>query len=167
MTEHPNTPEAFELADLHLRREESVSATTATLYELLSDVNAMSAWSPDLVWARYDQGHGPRVGDWFTGHNAGPKGEWETRCTITEAVPGACFGWAVIVDGAPIGQWTYDLHAGDDGTRVTASWRVHNWVPILGTTLEELLALRAHTAASMERTLAALTSSVRERPTPR
>ena len=139
------------------------SASPGTLYELLSDVGRMSAWSPDVVSARYDEGHGPQVGDWFTGRNEGPKGQWETRCTITEAVPGESFGWAVVRDGAQIGHWTYDLLAEADGTRVTVTWQVHNWIPLLGATEQELLALRDRTATSMERTLAALASSVRGR----
>ena len=164
MTVQPDTLETFTRAELRLRRDIVASAPPATLYELLSDVGGMSAWSPDVVSARYDEGHGPRVGDWFTGRNVGPKGQWETRCTITEAVAGESFGWAVVVDGAQIGHWTYDVLAEDGGTRVTVTWRVHHWIPLLGTTEQDLLALRDRTATSMERTLAALASSVRGRP---
>jgi len=65
-------------------------------------VSAMPAWSPDLVSARYDDGHGPSVGSWFTGHNKDDSHEWETRMRVTEAEPAATFAWTVIVDGAEI-----------------------------------------------------------------
>ncbi|MET0450362.1 MAG: SRPBCC family protein [Mycobacterium sp.] len=148
-----------DVAELYLRRQTWVSTTPESVYALVSDVSAMGPLSPDVVWARFDDGDGPFVGSWFTGHNRGSKGEWETRCKITTAVPGVMFGWAVIVDAAIIGHWTYELAAQDEGTLVTETWQVHNWIPVLGASQDELLELRSHTARSMERTLAALATS--------
>jgi hypothetical protein len=146
----------LDVSRLRLRRRIRICATPAELYELVADVGAMTAWSPELVWARYDDADGPTVGSWFTGRNRGPKGEWETRSVITEAQSPDVFGWTVIVGGASIGQWTYSFQEDGDGTVVEVAWQVNNWIPVLGTTDDELERLKAHTAEMMETTLAAM-----------
>ncbi|MET0457064.1 MAG: SRPBCC family protein [Mycobacterium sp.] len=150
----------LDVSQLRLRRRIRMSATPAELYDLVADVGVMAAWSPELVWARYDDGDGPTVGSWFTGRNRGPKGEWETRSAITEAQPPDVFGWTVIVDGASIGQWTYSFQEDGDGTMVEVAWQVNNWIPVLGKTDVELGRLKEHTAEMMETTLAAMAEAM-------
>lgn len=150
----------LDVSHLRLRRRIRMSATPAELYERVADVSAMAAWSPELVWARYDDGGGPTVGSWFTGRNRGPKGEWETRSVITEARPPDMFGWTVIVDGASIGHWTYSFEEDGDGTMVEVAWQVDNWIPVLGRTDGELEQLKAHTAEMMDITLAAMADAL-------
>jgi uncharacterized protein YndB with AHSA1/START domain len=146
----------LDVSQLQLRRRIRIGAPPAELYELVANVSVMAAWSPELIWARYDDADGPIVGSWFTGRNRGSKGEWETRSVITDAQPPDVFGWTVIVDGASIGQWTYSFQEDGDGTMVEVTWQVNNWIPVLGTTDDELQRLKAHTAEMMETTLAAM-----------
>jgi hypothetical protein len=154
--------EPLDVSHLRLQRRIRVSCTPAVAYDLISDVGAMSSFSPELVWARYDDGHGPTVGSWFTGRNRGPKGEWDTRSRITEAEPGVSFGWTVMVDGRSIGQWTYRFEPDEHGTWIEEAWQVNNWIPILGRTPGELLELRSHTADMMDDTLRALARHIED-----
>jgi hypothetical protein len=150
----------IDLEELQLTRRTWVAAAPVEVYALISDVSAMSAWSPTLVCARYDDGHGPALGSWFTGLNRDGSHEWQTRMRVVEAQPGVSFAWTVVSGGADITTWRYTLRPERDGTSVEESWRVHTWLPLLGTTREELLALRSATAAGMEATLAALAGSI-------
>ena len=150
----------LDISRLRLRRRIRINATPTELYAAVADVGAMAAWSPELVWARYDDGEGPTAGSWFTGRNRGPKGEWETRSVITRAQPPEVFEWTVIVDGASIGQWTYSFQADGDATVVEVAWQVNNWIPVLGDTDDKLEQLKVHTSEMMETTLAAMADAL-------
>jgi hypothetical protein len=150
----------LDISRLRLRRRIRINATPTELYAAVADVGAMAAWSPELVWARYDDGEGPTAGSWFTGRNRGPKGEWETRSVITRAQPPEVFEWTVIVDGASIGQWTYSFQADGDATVVEVAWQVNNWIPVLGESDDKLEQLKVHTAEMMETTLAAMADAL-------
>ena len=150
----------IDLRELRLRRQQWVAATPAQMYDLISDVGAMTAWSPDLVSAHYDDGHGPFVGSWFTGRNKNEVHEWEVRMQITEAEPAVALAWTTFADGLEVARWRYAFQAQESGTLIEESWHVFRVTPLLGSTKQELLELRDHTEASMETTLAALASSV-------
>ena len=155
------TENGIDLSGLRLTRSKWVAASPMRVYELVSDVSAMAAWSPDLVHARYDETHGPTVGSWFTGRNRDETHEWDTRMRITEAEPGVSFAWIVTwQERDDITRWRYRLQPHDRGTLVVESWHVLRLPPVVGSTRAELLELRSRTASSMEATLAALASSV-------
>jgi uncharacterized protein YndB with AHSA1/START domain len=150
----------IDLRELRLRRQQWIAASPAQIYELISDVSAMPTWSPDLVSADYDDGHGPSVGAWFTGLNKDEVHEWQVRMQVTEAEPGVAFAWTTMADGLGVTRWRYAFQAQESGTLVEETWHVLRVTPLLGSTKEELLELRARTVVSMETTLAALASSV-------
>jgi len=79
----------IDVRELQLERWIWAAAPPSTVYQLIGDVSAMAAWSPDLMSAQYDDGDGPWVGSWFTGLNRDENHDhpWQTRVRITEAEP--------------------------------------------------------------------------------
>ncbi|MFG2811717.1 SRPBCC family protein [Streptomyces sp. NPDC048410] len=59
-----------ELSELRVRRERWIDAPPQTVYDLISDVEASAAWTPDLVSATYETEGAPRAGLWVTAVNA-------------------------------------------------------------------------------------------------
>ena len=54
-----------------------VARSPEVLYDMVSDVTRMGEWSPVCTACWWDDGDGPRIGAWFTGHNESPN--WSPR----------------------------------------------------------------------------------------
>jgi hypothetical protein len=92
------------------------------LYRMISDVTRMGEWSPVCKACWWDDGEGPRVGAWFTGHNESPERDpWETRSLVVAASSGEEFAFAV---GGTWARWGYAFTPVPGGTEVTESWEV-------------------------------------------
>lgn len=92
------------------------------LYEMVADVTRMGEWSPVCKQCWWDDGDGPRVGAWFTGHNESPERDpWETRSEVVAASPGKEFAFTV---GGTWVRWGYAFIGVPGGTQVTESWQV-------------------------------------------
>jgi ribosome-associated toxin RatA of RatAB toxin-antitoxin module len=50
-----------------------VARAPEVLYDMVSDITRMGEWSPVCTAGWWDEGDGPRVGAWFTGHNETPE----------------------------------------------------------------------------------------------
>jgi hypothetical protein len=101
----------------------SVARSPEDLYDLVSDVTRMGAWSPicKACWWE-DEDTGPRVGAWFGGRNETVEhGVWETRSQVIAADRGREFAWEV---GAGLVRWGYRFTPEDGGTRLTESWQL-------------------------------------------
>ncbi|MET9224358.1 SRPBCC family protein [Lentzea sp. NPDC003310] len=146
----------MDLSEFTFTRRAWVDATPADVYGLVSDVSAIGRWSPNASGAAYDDGAGPEVGAWFSGHNRRDGKEWTTRSQVVTAEPGAAF--AFVVGGADDGivEWTWSLRAQGRGTVAAQSWRLLRTDPLLGDTRADLVALRDYMAVSAESTLTAL-----------
>jgi hypothetical protein len=93
-----------------------VAASPEEVYAVVSDVTRTGEWSPVCQRCWWDDGDGPRVGAFFTGHNVTPGRAWDTRC---EADEGRAFGWSVTEGNV---YWRYAMAAVDDGTQLTETW---------------------------------------------
>ncbi|HUQ61592.1 SRPBCC family protein [Lentzea sp.] len=140
------------MTDFAFTRQAWVDATPAEVYRLVSDVSAISRWSPNATDAAYDDGAGPEAGAWFSGRNRRGDKEWTSRSQVVKAEPGAVF--AFVVDG--IVEWSWTLRAQGRGTVAEQSWRLLRLDPVLGRTEADVIALRDYMAASVETTLASL-----------
>jgi hypothetical protein len=89
------------------------------LYDMVSDVPRMGEWSPVCKACWWDDGAGPTVGSWFTGHNETTERTWETRSQVVTADRGREF--AYVVGGAWV-RWGYTFTPVEGGTRLTESW---------------------------------------------
>lgn len=96
-----------------------VAASPEVLYGLVSDVTRTGEWSPVCRACWWDEGAGPRVGDWFTGRNETPERVWETRSQVVAADPGREF--AFLVQGRFV-RWGYTMEPHGDRTVLTESW---------------------------------------------
>lgn len=104
-----------------LRYSESIviAGPPETLYDMVSDVTRMGEWSPVCKACWWDDGAGPTVGSWFTGHNETTERTWETRSQVVTADRGREF--AYVVGGAWV-RWGYTFTPVEGGTRLTESW---------------------------------------------
>jgi hypothetical protein len=96
-----------------------VACSPENLYDLVSDITRMGAWSPVCKDCWWDEGSGPEVGAWFTGRNELPERTWETRSEVVVADRGREF--AFIVNGSWT-RWGYVFTPVDGGTQLTESW---------------------------------------------
>jgi hypothetical protein len=96
-----------------------IARSPEDVYDLVSDITRMGAWSPVCKECWWDEGGGPQVGAWFTGRNELPERTWETRSEVVVADRGREF--AFIVNGSWT-RWGYVFASVDGGTRVTESW---------------------------------------------
>ncbi|MFB7573509.1 SRPBCC family protein [Streptomyces sp. NPDC056165] len=79
-------------------REVHISAEPSRVWEVVTDVEAMAGWSPELVRVEWQDGADrPAPGARYVGHNQNPfVGEWRTLAHITEAVPERSLSWCVL-----------------------------------------------------------------------
>ncbi|MET0863333.1 MAG: SRPBCC family protein [Nakamurella sp.] len=97
-----------------------VPATPAATYDLISDITAMSRYSPETVATEWlDGATEPLVGARFKGTNVIGKLRWSTKPTITAAERGSCFAFRVPGRSGPL--WTYLFEPVEGGTLVTES----------------------------------------------
>ncbi|MFG2956321.1 SRPBCC family protein [Streptomyces sp. NPDC048291] len=152
-----NAPfEGLDAADFAFTRRTWVDAAPALVYELVSEVSAISRWSPDADDVAFDPDAGPWGGAWFSGRNRRNGEVWTSRSQIVRADPGTAFGF--VVGGAENGivHWEWTLTPQGRGTVVQQSWRLLRLDPVLGATRADLDALRRHMTVSVESTLVAL-----------
>jgi Polyketide cyclase / dehydrase and lipid transport len=99
-----------------------IARTPEDLYDMVSDVTRMGEWSPVCKKCWWDDGDGPRVGAWFTGHNEAPdRDPWDTRSQVVAASRGEEFAFTV---GGSWVRWGYTFTPVAEGARVTESWEV-------------------------------------------
>lgn len=113
--------EATERETLRLRGSVVVARAAEDLYDMVADVVRMGDWSPVCRACWWDEGSGPRVGDWFTGRNERDGRTWQTRSQVQVADRGREF--AFVVGGSAV-RWGYRFLASDEGTVIEESWQL-------------------------------------------
>ena len=96
-----------------------IARSQEDLYRMVSDVTRMGEWSPECRTCWWDEGAGPSVGSWFTGHNEVAGRTWDTRSEVVSADPGRAFQFVV---GGNLVRWGYAFAPVEGGTQVTESW---------------------------------------------
>ncbi|MDN4160467.1 SRPBCC family protein [Nocardioides abyssi] len=92
--------------DRELRAETVVDAPPAAVWELLTDLARMPAWSPELVRMVPLKPGGLRVGQWYLGINRRGPAVWPTRNVVDELVPGSTVAWLTTSSGA---RWVWEV----------------------------------------------------------
>jgi uncharacterized protein YndB with AHSA1/START domain len=102
-----------------------MAARPEVVWDLVSDVTRIGEFSPETfeaVWL--GDATGPVVGARFKGHvkrnGVGPV--YWTVCEVLDVVPRQRFEFAVIMNGAKLNRWSYELEAKDGGTSVTEAF---------------------------------------------
>lgn len=110
-----------------------IDAPPHLVWDLVSDLRRMGAWSPVCTGARWPNGAaGPVVGLRFQGTNRIGWHRWRTTATIVAAAPERELTWCVSFLGFAVSQWGYRFEAPPGGgTRLTETWRDLRTSPIL------------------------------------
>ena len=98
-----------------------ISAAPATVYGLITDLDAMSEIAEETARMRWAKGDAAAPGAVFKGTNRNGWRRWTTKCTITDAAPGERFAFNVSHTGVPVSRWQYDILATGEGCTVTES----------------------------------------------
>jgi len=98
----------------------SINASPATVWTLVTDLNAVGHWSPEYQGGEWiDGATGPAVGARFTGRNKREEREWESESIVTECEVAHTLAWAVGREPGNAGaSWRFDLTPEGNGTRV-------------------------------------------------
>jgi uncharacterized protein YndB with AHSA1/START domain len=107
---------------LSVRRR--VAAPPEEVYDAVSDLQRMAAWSEEYVGSwRFWRG-APRAGARFVGWNRSGWRLWFTTCRVIRADRPSMFAFESSVLGLPVARWSYTIEAAPDRTSdVTESWR--------------------------------------------
>ncbi len=115
-------------ATRELRAEATVAAPPEKVWALLTDLDRMPEWSPELLRMVPLKGGGLRVGQWYLGLNRRKAVVWPTRNVVAELEPGRVLAWDTKSSGA---RWIWELSADPAGTRVVHRRPVPQGVTLL------------------------------------
>jgi uncharacterized protein YndB with AHSA1/START domain len=90
-------------------------APVRVVWELLTDLPRMAAWSPEVASVRWVAGGGCVEGARFVAHNHRGGADWRVTGEITVVRPVSRLEWVVGDVARPSSTWTYEL--GDEGRR--------------------------------------------------
>lgn len=98
-----------------LRAEAYVEAPPAEVWSVLTDLDRMPAWSPELVRMVPLKPGGLRVGQWYLGLNRRGWALWPTRNVVAQLESGRLIAWDTVTSGA---RWIWEVIPEGSGTRV-------------------------------------------------
>ncbi|GAA2152308.1 SRPBCC family protein [Nocardioides koreensis] len=99
-----------------LRAEARVAAPPSRVWQLLTDLSRMPAWSPELLAMVPLKPGGLRVGQWYLGLNRRKAVVWPTRSVVAVLEDGRAVAWDTRSSGA---RWVWEIEPdGSGGTRV-------------------------------------------------
>ena len=106
-----------------ISRSTTIAAPPERVWELVSDLPAMGAYSPENTGGSWVGGAtGPALGASFRGSNASGSRRWSTRSTVVRCEPGRAFAFEVRAAGMGVAQWAYELEPTAEGCRLTETW---------------------------------------------
>lgn len=116
-----------------------IDAPSDRVWRLVSDVTRMGEWSPVCYRCEWiDGATGPAVGARFKGHNRQGLARWSTTCEVTASEPGRVFEFRTVDGTFAIGfreremtRWRYELEPDGIGTKVTESYELVAFPPLL------------------------------------
>lgn len=108
---------------INLSVSTTIDAPADVVFDLITDIDRMPEWSPQISESRWVKGTsddgGAAVGAVFFGKNVAGTSSWSTKPKVTELVPGRVFEFNVPFPSRS--TWRYELTPVDGGTRVTES----------------------------------------------
>lgn len=99
-----------------------ITASPEAVYALITDLPTLTELAEETAKMRWTRGSSAAAGAKFRGSNRNGWHRWSTVCTVTDAEPGARFGFDVTFPpGIPVSHWRYEITAADGGCRVIES----------------------------------------------
>lgn len=97
-----------------------INASPATVWALVTDLDAVGQWSPEYRGGEWIEGAtGPAVGARFKGRNKRENREWESESIVTECNAERTLAWAVGREPGNAGaSWRFELTPQGSGTHV-------------------------------------------------
>jgi hypothetical protein len=90
-----------------------VLAPPSTVYDLVSDIERMGEWSPEVTRCRWiGRRTAGRVGARFRGWSRKGWRRWSTVSTVVEARRPEAFAWRVTFVRLPVATWRYQITPG-------------------------------------------------------
>jgi uncharacterized protein YndB with AHSA1/START domain len=102
-------------ADRELQAETTIKASPDRVWKLLTSLDRMPEWSPELVKMLPLKPGGLRVGQWYVGINRRKGMVWPTRNVVAVLEPGKTLAWDTKTSGA---RWIFELAPEGEGTRL-------------------------------------------------
>jgi hypothetical protein len=96
-----------------------VAASPATVYALITDLDALAELAEETAAMRWTTGTSAAPGAKFRGTNRNGWHRWTTTCEVTDALAGQRFAFDVTHTVVPIARWQYDIVASGPGCTVT------------------------------------------------
>jgi uncharacterized protein YndB with AHSA1/START domain len=115
-----------------IERSVVVAASPEELYDMVADLTRMGEWSPACTGVTWDDGAGPSVGSWFTGHNKMGDRDYDTRCEITDAQRPTTIAWMQRGREEGFTEWRYAFLPVEGGTEVSETWTLIRDLPTQG-----------------------------------
>ena len=101
--------------DRELRAEATVDAPPEQVWDLLTDLDRMPEWSPELLRMLPLKRGGLRKGQWYLGINRRKAVVWPTRSVVAVLEPGRTLAWDTKTSGA---RWIWELAPAGESTQV-------------------------------------------------
>lgn len=106
----------------HRTAEIYIEASPEEVYDVVSDLQRMSEWSPDLDWVRFSEGYRETAeGAKFQGRDQMGPLKWTSDCRVHVARRGEELSWDVVDGEWPVTRWRYRMEPQADGTRLQES----------------------------------------------
>ncbi|MCW2782245.1 MAG: cyclase/dehydrase [Marmoricola sp.] len=102
-------------ADRELHAETTINASPDRVWKLLTNLDRMPEWSPELVKMLPLKPGGLRVGQWYVGINRRKGMVWPTRNVVAVLEPGKTLAWDTKTSGA---RWIFEVAPEGEGTRL-------------------------------------------------
>lgn len=146
-------------------REVWIDAPPERVWELLTDVSKMAAWSPHVrssTWV--SPASGPAVGAAFrTTVRLPVVRQWTNTSTVYRCEPPSLFEFGVGDDADdPTTVWTYELEPREAGTQLTERWHMRREYRVVRAYFR-LIGQRERLAAGVEQTLARIKQAAEAR----
>jgi hypothetical protein len=136
------------------------------LWDLVSDVTSMGAWSPECRSCEWSGGAtGPEIGARFIGHSRRGPIRFSRACEVTASDPGREFAFRTMFRGKESVRWRYRFEPTATGTRVSESFEVMSmppWVRLLHRIPGMRAKARRDVAGSMTTTLGRLVAAAEQ-----
>jgi hypothetical protein len=133
-----------------------VGADAGVLYEMVSDLERIGAWSPECERAGWEGAVTvPVEGSTFVGHNSvgpGRRIRYSRHGRVLVADRGREFAFITDEGGRESTAWRYRFEPDDGGTRITESYEVR-WIPVWARILDVPTNRHKQLVANMRTTL--------------